>query len=118
MGSNSKPQVVGFRYSFDIHFAIGLAIDELMEIRASGKTAWKGSVTSNQTIYINAPNLFGGDKGEGGIQGNLDVMFGEEDQAVNSRLAAALGGLVPAFRGFAGGFFSGLVTSINPYPKP
>lgn len=118
MGSNSKPQVVGFRYSFDIHFAIGLAIDELMEIRASGKTAWKGSVTSNQTIYINAPNLFGGDKGEGGIQGNLDVMFGEEDQAVNSRLAAALGGLVPAFRGFAGGFFSGRVTSINPYPKP
>ena len=118
MGSRSKAQTVGFRYSFDIHFAIGKAMDELLQIRASGKTAWQGSVTSNQTITIDAPKLFGGDSGEGGIAGTLDVMFGEENQPVNSRLAAALGGLVPAFRGFAGGFFSGLVTSINPYPKP
>lgn len=118
MGSKSKAQTVGFRYSFDIHFAIGKAMDGLLAIRASGKNAWTGNVTSNQTINIDAPNLFGGDKGEGGIQGQLDVMFGEEDQPVNSRLAAALGGLVPAFRGFCGGFFTGLVTSINPYPKP
>ncbi|MFI8609529.1 hypothetical protein ACIGFL_14585 [Pseudomonas sp. NPDC077649] len=118
MGSKSKSVTVGFRYSFDIHFAIGKAMDGLLAIRASGKNAWTGNVTSNQTINIDAPNLFGGDKGEGGIQGQLDVMFGEEDQPVNSRLAAALGGLVPAFRGFCGGFFSGLVTSINPYPKP
>lgn len=118
MGSKSKSQTVGFRYSFDIHFAIRKAMDGLLAIRASGKTAWTGNVTSNQTINIDAPNLFGGDKGEGGIKGQLDVMFGEEDQPVNSRLAAALGGLVPAFRGFAGGFFSGLVTSNNPYPKP
>lgn len=118
MGGSSKAQTVGYRYSFDIHFALGKAMDELMEIRASGKTAWKGSVTENTTITINAPNLFGGDKGEGGIQGKLDVMFGAEDQPVNANLAAALGGLVPAFRGFVGGFYSGLVTSINPYPKP
>ena len=118
MGSKNKAQTVGFRYSFDIHFAIGKAMDGLLAIRASGKNAWTGNVTSNQAINIDAPNLFGGDKGEGGIQGQLDVMFGEEDQPVNSRLAAALGGLVPAFRGFCGGFFTGLVTSINPYPKP
>ncbi|WP_213664316.1 hypothetical protein [Stutzerimonas stutzeri] len=118
MGAKPKAQTVGFRYSFDIHFAIGKAMDGLLAIRASGKSAWTGNVTSNQTINIDAPNLFGGDKGEGGIQGQLDVMFGEEDQPVNSRLAAALGGLVPAFRGFCGGFFTGLVTSINPYPKP
>lgn len=117
MGSSSKKQTVGYRYSFDIHFAIGKAMDEMLKIRASGKMAWIGSVTENQRIRINAPNLFGGDKGEGGIQGWLDVMFGDEDQAVNSRLASVLGGLVPAFRGFCGGFFSGLVTSNNPYPK-
>ncbi len=118
MGGKSKSQTVGFRYSFDLHFAMAKSIDGLLAIRASGKTAWTGNATSNQTITINAPNLFGGDKGEGGIQGQLDLMLGEEDQPVNSRLAAALGGLVPAFRGFAGAFYSGLVTSINPYPKP
>lgn len=117
MGSSSKSQTVGFRYSFDIHFGIAKAIDGLLAIRASGKTAWTGNATTNQTIAINAPNLFGGDKGEGGIEGTLDLMLGAEDQPQNARLVAALGGLVPNFRGFAGGFFSGLVTSINPYPK-
>lgn len=119
MGAKPKSQTVGFRYSFDIHGAIGKAIDGLLAIRASGKSAWTGNATSNQTINIDAPNLFGGDKGEGGIQGRFDLMLGEEDQALNTGLAAALGGeLVPNFRGFAGFFFSGLVTSINPYPKP
>lgn len=117
MGSSSKSQTVGFRYSFDIHFGIAKAIDGLLAIRASGKTAWTGNATTNQTIVINAPNLFGGDKGEGGIEGMLDLMLGAEDQPQNARLVTALGGLVPNFRGFAGGFFSGLVTSINPYPK-
>lgn len=117
MGSKPKSQTVGFRYSFDIHFGIAKAIDGILTIRASGKTAWTGNATSNQTISINAANLFGGDKGEGGIQGTLDLMLGAEDQPQNARLASALGGLVPNFRGFAGAFFSGLVTSINPYPK-
>ena len=118
MGTNSKAQTVGFRYSFDIHGALAKAIDGLLQIRASGKVAWSGNATSSQTISINAPNLFGGDKGEGGIQGQFDLMMGDEAQPLNTRLAAALGGgLVPNFRGFAGFFYSGLVTSINPYPK-
>ncbi|HCI3908970.1 TPA: hypothetical protein NO249_006790, partial [Pseudomonas aeruginosa] len=41
----------------------------------------------------------------------------EEDQGVLPRLAAMLGGLVPAFRGVTTGFYSGLVTAMNPYPK-
>lgn len=119
MGAKPKAQTVGFRYSFDIHGAIGKAIDGLLQIRASGKTAWSGNATASQTININAPNLFGGDKGEGGIQGRFDLMMGDEEQPLNASLAASLGGgLVPNFRGFAGFFYSGLVTSINPYPKP
>ncbi|MFY1053550.1 hypothetical protein ACOQNP_18180 [Ectopseudomonas khazarica] len=119
MGAKPKSQTVGFRYSFDIHGAIAKAIDGLLQIRASGKTAWSGNATTSQAISINAPNLFGGDKGEGGLQGSFDLMMGDEDQPANSRLVAALGGgLVPNFRGFAGFFYSGQVTSMNPYPKP
>lgn len=119
MGAKPKAQTVGFRYSFDIHGAIAKAIDGLLQIRASGKTAWSGNVTSSQTINVDAPNLFGGDKGEGGIQGRFDLMMGDEDQPANPSLVAALGGgMVPNFRGFAGFFYSGLVTSMNPYPKP
>ncbi|MEX6732508.1 hypothetical protein AB2C47_32475 [Pseudomonas aeruginosa] len=117
MGAKPKAQTVGFRYYFDIHFALGKKVDEVCAIRASGKTAWKGSITSNGQVRINAPELFGGDKGEGGLDGTLDVLFGEEDQGVLPRLAAMLGGLVPAFRGVTTCFYSGLVTSVNWYPK-
>lgn len=117
-GSSGKSQTVGYRYSFDIHFALGLPLDEIIEIRASDKTAWKGSIANNGQIQISAPNLFGGDKGEGGLEGPLDVLFGEETQGVLPKLAAMLGGIVPAFRGITTCFYSGLITSINPYPKP
>lgn len=42
------------------------------------------------------------------------MLFGEEDQGVLPRLAAMLGGLVPAFRGVTTCFYSGLVTAMNP----
>lgn len=116
MGSK-KAVKVGYRYLFGIHMGIGKAIDELVAIEVGGKRAWTGSVTSNQRISINAPELFGGDDGEGGISGSLDVMMGAPDQPVNTRLAAMLGGLVPAFRGVCTLFYDGLVTSMNPYPK-
>lgn len=116
MGSK-KAVKVGYRYLFGIHMGVGKAIDELVAIKVGGKQAWSGSVTSNQTITINAPDLFGGDNGEGGIAGTLDVMMGASDQPVNGRLAAMLGGLVPAFRGVCTLFYDGLVTSMNPYPK-
>lgn len=117
MGSK-KAVKVGYRYLFGIHMGVGRGpMDELVEIRVGDKRAWAGSVTSNQTITINAPELFGGDNGEGGIQGTLDVMMGAPDQPLNSRLAAMLGGLVPAFRGVCTLFYDGLVTSLNPYPK-
>ncbi|MDH0290573.1 hypothetical protein N7414_15725 [Pseudomonas sp. GD04087] len=118
MGTKNKAQTVGYRYSFDIHFGLGLPLDEICEIQASDKTAWKGSITANGQIRINAPNLFGGDKGEGGLDGTLDVMFGEEDQAPVAKLVSMLGGVVPGFRGITTAFYSGLVTSMNPYPKP
>lgn len=117
MGSSSKAQTVGFRYSFDMHFSLGQSLDEICAIRASGKTAWTGSITENGQVRINAPDLFGGDKGEGGLDGTLDVMFGDEDQVPVPKLASMLGGLVPGFRGITTAFYSGLITSMNPYPK-
>lgn len=120
MGSSNKKQKTGFRYGFDIHMGLGLPLDEVCEIQASDKSAWKGSITDNGQIRINAPDLFGGDKGEGGIDGTLDVMFGEENQTPVAKLVSMLsqlGGIVPAFRGQTTAFFSGWVTSNNPYPK-
>lgn len=117
MGSK-KAVKVGYRYLFGIHQGFGRGpMDEMVQIKVGGKVAWTGSVTGNQTITINKPELFGGDDGEGGIKGTMDVMMGGPDQPRNGRLAAMLGGVVPAFRGVCTAFYDGLVTSLNPYPK-
>jgi hypothetical protein len=118
MGKRSST-VVGFRYYFGLQMGVGLCEhDELVEIKVGDRSAWSGSVTDNASITINAPNLFGGDDKEGGIVGTLDVMMGGPTQPVNSRLAAMLGGLVPAFRGITTLFFDGLMCSMSAYPKP
>lgn len=125
MGGKSSSVTVGYWYSMGIHMGIGRGpIDELCEVRVGDRTAWSGltdftsPITSSGSLYINAPNLFGGEKQEGGIQGTMDIMMGEKTQGINSRLAAMLGGLVPAFRGITTFFFDGRICALNPYPKP
>lgn len=79
-------------------------------------------ITESGQIYINQPELFGGDKKEGGIVGYADIMMGEPTQGVNARLAAMLGAgsgeLVSAFRGMFTIYYHGQVCSMSPYPKP
>lgn len=88
------------------------------EEQRGDRIEWPMTVTESATIDIRAGEIFGGDDGEGGISGKLDVMMGEEAQGVNPKLAAMLGGIVPGFRGVFTAFFDGLVTSISKYPKP
>ncbi|MCO1336695.1 hypothetical protein MO867_20420, partial [Microbulbifer sp. OS29] len=116
-GSSSKPRVIA--YYFGLHMGIsGSENDEMVEVQVGGLTAWQGLVSSSQEIYIDEPDLFGGKEREGGIQGTMDVMMGEADQPVNSKLQAMLGGLVPAFRRCCTLFYDGMISVSNPYPKP
>ncbi len=116
--SSGKKQTIGFRYFFGIHMGIGRGpVDELVEIRVGDRTAWEGSA-SGGSIQIDAPDLFGGDDGEGGIVGTLEIMQGGPDQTPSTALVEMLGGLVPGFRGFASLFYDGQISAFNPYPKP
>ena len=112
-------QKIGYRFFFGLHMGLGRGpLDELVEIEVGGRTAWSGAVTANEQSYIDQPNLFGGEKKEGGIQGPLDVMMGEPDQPVNAALAAMNGGITPAFRGVTTLFYDGLISAMSQYPKP
>jgi hypothetical protein len=118
MGGKSKSVTIGYRYYFGIHMGIARGpIDELVEIKVGDLTAWSGSLTSSQTFQIDAGELFGGDKKEGGIVGPCDLMMGEPTQGINAKLAAMIGGLVPAFRRTVTLFFDGEVCAMSPYPK-
>lgn len=74
-------------------------------------------ITGSQVIEIQAGNLFGGDKAEGGIEGTLRVMMGEPDQIAPASLESMLGGPQPGFRRMFTLLYSGLISAMNPYPK-
>lgn len=118
MGS-SKKTTVGYWYKALFHHALGKGpIDAFLEMRGGDRSAWKGALTSSGTININAPMLWGGEKDQGGIVGDLDVMFGEATQQPNSYLLANLGGQVSAWRGIATVVFKGgKYGAMNPYPQ-
>jgi hypothetical protein len=105
-------------------------VDEVEEILVGEKTAaWDGggAITSSTVIQITDPDLFGGDKGEGGLLIAAAVLFGDAAQAKNAYLQAEMynGVNIPAFRGVLGivvyGNISGYPTAITaatPYIKP
>lgn len=119
MGKGSKP-TVGYWYLPAFHVGLGIGpIDAYLEARGGDKTAWAGNLTASGTITINAPNLWGGEKDQGGISGAVDVMFGEEDQMPNPYLVSTFGDQQPAWRGLATLVFKGgKYGAMSPYPQP
>ncbi|MCA0240158.1 MAG: phage tail protein [Proteobacteria bacterium] len=117
MGSRKKT-VVGYDYHFGSLMGVcRKSCDELVAIDVGDRRAWEGSVTENSTINIVRPDLFGGEDREGGIVATVDVMFGADDQPVNTRLQAMLAGMVSAWRGVTTLYANGLMVSGSAYPK-
>jgi hypothetical protein len=79
-----------------------------------------GPMTDNTETIIWQPQLYGGDKGEGGIDGMMWLYMGAKDQIVAAgdyihEVMAPM--LLSAFRGVVTVFYDGQVTANNPYPK-
>lgn len=86
--SKGKKVTIGYRYRLGFHLVLCQGgADAITRIRYEDREAWKGTISTNQTLTINKPDLFGGDKKQGGLQGDIDFMFGGASQAVNSYLA-------------------------------
>ncbi|WFC43264.1 hypothetical protein [Pseudoxanthomonas sp. SE1] len=120
MSSSKKPQTIGYWYRPLMHFALGQGpLDAFLEFRGGDRTAWRGQQTESGQIYVDAMNLWGGEKSEGGIAGHCDVMMGEPAQQPSAYLAKHLGPMQPAWRGLASLLFKGgRYGAMNPYPKP
>ncbi|MDD0946168.1 hypothetical protein LOD57_12060, partial [Xylella fastidiosa subsp. multiplex] len=94
-------------------------LDAFLEFRGGDRTAWSGELTDTGTVHVDAPHLFGGEKDQGGIVGDMDVLFGKADQMPHSYLLATLGPQVPAWRGIATVVWKGgKYGAMNPYPQP
>lgn len=114
----SKKTTTGYRYHMSLHMGLCRGMDDLIEIKVGDRTAWTGTLAATGgRLSIKKPDLFGGDKGEGGINGSLIVSYGRPDQPVLTELSAIFG-VIPAYRGVVTFFYDGLVCSNSPYPKP
>lgn len=118
MGKPSKP-TIGYRYRPAFHHGLTIGpIDAFLEFRGGDKVAWQGELTASGTIHVSAPRLWGGDKDQGGIEGDLDVMFGEPTQMPNAYLVSVFGDKTAAWRGFATvAWKGGVYGAMNPYPQ-
>lgn len=109
-GKSSSPKQKVADYLMSIHFGVCHLADSIERIRVNDKTIFSARADTNQTLGINLPELFGGNKKEGGCRGLVEVMLGGASQLLPSRLASKLGGTpetLPGFRGITSLFFSG-----------
>lgn len=109
MGKGSAKQEV-VDYYMSIHYGICTSVDSIHGIYVGEKVAWEGSVSDPYPIAINQPNLFGGNKKEGGVAGTAYFLPGRPDQTIPESLAAKVGrttATMPAYRGIASLWFTG-----------
>lgn len=120
----AKKQTVGYRYFMSMLSGLCRGpIDELCEITAGDESAWTGNAADDSLQSINKPNLFGGDKKEGGIQGPFRVYMGHPTQVLKNAegglpsVKAAIGGRVSEMRGVVTVWYDGMISAMNPYIK-
>jgi len=121
----AKKQTIGYRYFMSILSGLCRGpINEFVEWKAADLTAWRGPITDNTLSSVNRPDLFGGEKKEGGLVGPFSVWMGAEDQVLpgaQGSLPSVKGsigtGLVSDFRGVVTLWFDGMVSAMNPYVK-
>ena len=100
-GGGSSSYVVGHRYYAGLHLAICHGpVDAVTRIIVGERTAWSGSVTSSQTLYVNARNCSAGIRARAAFRVTSRSSWAgrrKRYRAICSRNSAAS---FPAFRGW------------------
>jgi hypothetical protein len=108
---NQEMEVTAYRMS--IHAGLCLSgVDSIRRIFFAEKLAWSGNLSSNGSIAISKPDLFGGEKKEGGVEGTVYFLKGGADQVLPDGLASRMGltgANCPAYRHLTSIFLVGEV---------
>lgn len=123
MSGGGGKQTIGYKYYLGMHMVLCHGpIDHISGIYVDNRLAWPNetneeTLTEGGRITVNAEELFGGAKREGGVSGDVDVEMGASNQTVNSYLVSQLGIDIPAFRGVVGAVLNQCYLGNNPYIK-
>lgn len=112
----SKSQTVGYFYYKDLQGVICHApVDAITRIECSDRQIHREEITQSGITKVNAENIFGGKDREGGISGDFEFQFGDENQEPSAYLVQKLGEYVPASRGVLSVVFRNVYQGMNPY---
>lgn len=110
-GGSAKQEINEYRMS--LHYGIAAELDAITGIVIGEKQAWSGDVSTESAISVSAPELFGGQKKEGGVGGIAYFLPGGPDQVLPQGLAERRGltsSTHPAYRGLASIYMVGRIT--------
>lgn len=105
MGGKSSGQVIGYKYYVGLMVVLGNAIEKVVNINPDNRGWIFQSIEEKRllddgdgSVSVNKPNLFGGEKVEGGWVGNIDIYTGKSSSPQqNQYLAQHDSELVSAF---------------------
>lgn len=120
--AKKKKQTIGYKYFASGHFVLCHGpIDSIVKISFQDKDAYLNEERTNRVISINKPSLFGGDEQSGGVQGNIELLFGHVTQQKSStlqrictKISDAFGGLISAYRGVCSVVFDNVYIGTSP----
>ncbi len=117
MGSSSK-QTVGYFYYKSLQGVLCHSpIDAITQIECDDRRISNKQISGSGIYKIEANDVFGGTDREGGISGDVEFMFGEENQQPSQFMSDILGNYVPANRGVVSVVFQDLYMGLNPYMR-
>lgn len=96
MGKSSS-QVVGYKYYCGLMVAIGNRLEKFIAFNADNRGWIELNKKQNAPVTIDQPDLFGGDKQEGGFVGVMDLHLGADDQDQNEYLSLKMNSLASAY---------------------
>lgn len=110
MGKGGKKPKVPW-YFMTIHYGICHGpIDAINQIKIKEKPIFCTNMVRPSNLYVNWPELFGGETREGGVEGVIECYFGGPDQYSSQDMAIRKGKTsltFPGYRGIAHLYFRG-----------
>lgn len=119
MGSKKNKGSTPVKYYATFEQVICMApVDAIVSIKINDELAYNEPITQSKNFNIDAPNLFGGDKSEGGVSGSCEARFGYLLQEKSQYLADKTKELVSACRGILSIVAKDFYIGQSPYAKP
>lgn len=103
MGKSKDPKMTVTSYNLSLHMGVCVGPTKLLRLIVGEKVAWSGKLSAPTAFAVNARELFGGMKKEGGVAGLVTFLNGQDNQFMPRAMAQRFGRIdendCPAFRG-------------------